>query len=256
MIDYIYANGCSYVAGDGLQSNPLKTAIYFLAEELNCECFNNAKGGGSNQRIVRTTIDWLLKNKNKWSDVLVLVGWTEFHRYEILNNKNWIQINSIDFPPEEIQNTIRYENWKSYIANFYNIWRMYNNYLDNILYLQLFLESNNIKYIFWDSIGDFSPDDDTFRYRNKYKKKWDIIDDTFRYRNKYKKKWDIINTKNWVTGGDESWEKYIQILEKEHDVRVGTGAHQGILYDYHPNELGHKFWYEKIKNKAKELSYI
>ena len=244
LIDYIYANGCSYVAGDGLQSNPLKTAIYFLAEELNCECFNNAKGGGSNQRIVRTTIDWLLKNKNKWSDVLVLVGWTEFHRYEILNNKNWIQINSIDFPPEEIQNTIRYENWKSYIANFYNIWRMYNNYLDNILYLQLFLESNNIKYIFWDSIGDFSPDDDTFRYRNKYKKKWDII-----------------NTKNWVTGGDESWEKYIQILEKEHDVRVGTGAHQvtkypRILYDYHPNELGHKFWYEKIKNKAKELSYI
>jgi len=239
LIDYIYANGCSYVAGDGLQSNPLKTAIYFLAEELNCECFNNAKGGGSNQRIVRTTIDWLLKNKNKWSDVLVLVGWTEFHRYEILNNENWIQVSRIDFPPEEIQNTIRYENWKSYIANFYNIWRMYNNYLDNILYLQLFLESNNIKYIFWDSIGDFSPDDDTFRYRNKYKKKWDII-----------------NTKNWVTGGDESWEKYLKELEKEHDVRVGTRDKRGILDDFHPNELGHKFWYEKIKNKVKELNYI
>ena len=116
---------------------------------------------------------------------------------------------------------------------------MYNNYLDNILYLQLFLESNNIKYIFWDSIGDFSTDDDTFRYRNKYKKKWDII-----------------NTKNWVTGGDESWEKYLKELEKEHDVRVGTRDKRGILDDFHPNELGHKFWYEKIKNKVKELNYI
>lgn len=240
MIDYIYANGCSYVDGTGLhQLQKRPTAVHLFARQLKCDYLNNAKGGGSNQRIVRTTIDWLLENKDKWNEVLVLIGWTEFHRYEILNNRNWTQINRLDTPPEKMQKRVGSENWKSYISNFYNMWRMYNNYLDNILYLQLFLESNNIKYIFWDSIGDF----------------FDVS--TIHYRNKYKKKWDIINKNNWVTTREyQSWENYLRELEKEHDVRVGTRDKQGILDDYHPNELGHKFWYEEIKNKAKKLSYI
>ena len=69
-------------------------------------------------------------------------------------------------------------------------------------------------------------------------------------------KWNIINKEYWATKGNESWEKYLEELEKEHDVRIGTRDKVGSLDDYHPNELGHKFWYEKLKNKAKEFSYI
>jgi len=249
LIDYIYANGCSYVAGAGLQDNPRKTAIHFLAEELNCEYFNNAKGGGSNQRIVRTTIDWLLKNKDRWNEVLVLIGWTGVLRYEILLGKEWIQINSIDREIEFLGKKIPTTDfWKLYLKNFNNIEEMFSKYLDSILYLQLFLESNNIKYIFWNTFftGPFGLEKKHTIFNlpmEKLKKK--NID-----------KWNIINKEYWATTENESWEKYLNELEKEHDVRVGTRDKQGILDDYHPNELGHKFWYEEIKNKAKKLSYI
>ena len=227
MIDYIYANGCSYVAGDGLESNPRKTAIHFLAEELNCEYFNNAKGGGSNQRIVRTTINWLLENKDKWNDVLVLIGWTGILRYEILQGKKWKQMKSYDGNPDDI---LRFSTSDQFEFE----------YLDSILYLQLFLEANNIKYIFWNTFTE-----------NLEKKNND--------------KWNYINKEHWATGEYGSWEIYLEELDKEHNVRIGGHTKwetvNGVLdkdvyHDVHPNELGHKFWYEEIKNKAKELSYI
>ncbi len=217
MTNYIYANGCSYVVGAGLQDYTRQTAIHLLAEELNCEYFNNAIDGGSNQRIVRTTIDWLLENNDKWNEVLVLIGWTGVLRYETQQGKKWIQMKSYDGNPDEL----------------------FSKYLDLILYLQLFLEANNIKHIFW----------------NTFRQGLDPIGKR-KYERLLKAKWNIINTKNWVTEGDESWEKYLKELEKEQDVRVGTKNKAGYYDDYHPNELGHKFWYEKLKNKAKELSYI
>ena len=228
LINYIYANGCSYVAGAGLILHTkkklndlkyyLKTAIHFLAEELNCEYFNNAKGGGSNQRIVRTTINWLLENKDKWNEVLVLIGWTGILRYEIQQGKKWKQMKSYDGNPDE----------------------MLSKYLDSILYLQLFLEANNIKYIFWNTFTE-----------NLEKKNND--------------KWNYINKEHWATGEYGSWEIYLEELDKEHNVRIGGHTKwetvngvldEDVYHDVHPNELGHKFWYEEIKNKAKELSYI
>jgi hypothetical protein len=164
------------VVGAGLQDYTRQTAIHLLAEELNCEYFNNAIDGGSNQRIVRTTIDWLLENNDKWNEVLVLIGWTGILRYEIQQGKKWKQMKSYDGNPDE----------------------MLSKYLDSILYLQLFLEANNIKYIFWNTF-------------------------TENLEKKNKDKWNYINKEHWVTEGDESWEMYLRELEKEkeHDVRVG-----------------------------------
>ena len=251
MINYIYANGCSYVAGAGLISHTkkklndlkyyLKTSVHLLAEELNCEYFNDAKGGGSNQRIVRTTIDWLLENKDKWNEVLVLIGWTGFFRYEIQQGKKWIPINTeeseIEFLGSKIPTT---DFWKLYLKAFNDAEAMYSRYLDLILYLQLFLEANNIKYISWPTFIAKTPKRSIFFWSQK--------------KNNYK--WNYINKEHWVTKEDESWEMYLTELEKEQDVRVGTKDKDGNYDDPHPNELGNKFWYEKLKNKAKELSYI
>jgi len=45
-----------------------------LSEKLNCEEINLSTSGGSNQRIFRTTFDWIQKNKEKVKDTLFVIG--------------------------------------------------------------------------------------------------------------------------------------------------------------------------------------
>ena len=81
---YIYLNGCSFVVGLGVEKE--KTIIDIISKKLNCEYFNDSFDGASNDYIKRATINWLLENEDKWKDLLVLVGWTEFGRFELFNS--------------------------------------------------------------------------------------------------------------------------------------------------------------------------
>ncbi len=54
---------------------------YLLAKQSNCEFKTDARSGCSNDRILRTTRDFLNTN-NK--DVFVLIGWTTFERKEVI----------------------------------------------------------------------------------------------------------------------------------------------------------------------------
>ena len=67
-IKYVYSNGCSYTEGCGLD-NPVKERYSkFLADKFGAEDINQSEGGGSNQRIFRTTYDWISENQDKLKD--------------------------------------------------------------------------------------------------------------------------------------------------------------------------------------------
>lgn len=95
MITTIYANGDSWVAGNGIERDPQlsnRPSITYtaelawparLAEKLRCNHINDAIGGGSNQRMIRTTLafldDWPVHRR---SELLVVIGWTSSERGE------------------------------------------------------------------------------------------------------------------------------------------------------------------------------
>ena len=54
-----------------------------LSEKLNCEEINISQSGGSNDRIFRTTFDWIQSNKEKVKDTLFVVGLTTINRVDL-----------------------------------------------------------------------------------------------------------------------------------------------------------------------------
>lgn len=94
-IKYLVVNGCSYSAGacmyiDNKQQVEKQNLNRFskkLSEKLNCEEINLSKAGGSNDRIFRTTFDWIQENKEKVKDTLFIVGLTGLSRADLYDKK-------------------------------------------------------------------------------------------------------------------------------------------------------------------------
>jgi hypothetical protein len=87
----LFTNGCSWTAGGVLDlqytdPNVLKKKLWphhlMIAMGFN-EHHNLAMGCGSNQRIVRTTINWLLEqDEETLKNTTAVIQWTEWSRYE------------------------------------------------------------------------------------------------------------------------------------------------------------------------------
>jgi len=159
----LYANGCSMTAGEELGGDVFDSRGYKisdvsteyrlenaypkkLADLLNMDCFNDACGGSSNDRITRTTIDWTSNylQTNKAEELFVVIGWSAPNRIEFRIDDRWIDILPQWVPPEEPMKTI---------TNFYDD-NIYDEIYDdtrtviNILSLQSWLKTNKIPYLF------------------------------------------------------------------------------------------------------------
>ena len=91
-IKYLYTNGCSYSAGHGLENEVEERYSKFLADKFGAEDINESEGGGSNQRIFRTTYDWISKNArkpNKLKDTVFVIQLTYPVRNEIWVDRIW-----------------------------------------------------------------------------------------------------------------------------------------------------------------------
>jgi hypothetical protein len=75
---YLIACGDSFTEGHVL-GKPASWATY-VGPKLGLETINIACGGMSNDWICNTTLTWLMKNKEKAKDSVVMIGWTEFGR--------------------------------------------------------------------------------------------------------------------------------------------------------------------------------
>ena len=203
MIETLYVNGCSWTAGDELDcdpnfneilkdrklklSNKMKwqivdendnyvappTDIYneinwgaHLKNKLNIPVYiNNSLGGGSNDRIVRTTVDYVMSYpEDKRDELLIVIGWTGSDRKEVFFNrsKTWERFNpTFKFTQTyennkkltkfDIQNLdLCYEN---YVYYFNDYQESNSRYFQQIYLLSNLLDNLKIKYLFFDAFA-------------------------------------------------------------------------------------------------------
>lgn len=151
----LLVNGCSFIANGYEFRN--------LGRELGCNEFVNlAKGGSSNRRIVRTTIEYIEKNPVDF----VLLGLTFWDRQEgaflqtQYNTDNWVSYNAHGmqglFAPDNAQ--FVFDNSRTIIEKYIQDRYRYEinlQYIDQILLdvimLHSYLKVRNIRHVFFNS---------------------------------------------------------------------------------------------------------
>ena len=171
---YLYVNGCSMSDGSclipysderikRLGLNQTNWDIGFderwsklLSDKLGLEEINEARHGGSNDRIVRMTIEWCNNNQDKINDTLFVIGWTNYDRFEFWDNylDRYVQVSNgepthNDRDDKRLRKVVE-EYWKER----HNFIQQKNKYVRNIILFQSFFKSNNLFYLFLDAIGN------------------------------------------------------------------------------------------------------
>lgn len=190
----LYANGCSYTFGHGLTDRDIsadpdswgsaRDLDYarshswpkLAADRLGWDCYNDALPGGSNDRIVRTTLSFLSRQHRQ--DLFVIIGWTRSARREIYFSESDIYVDL---------SALREVN----IARLYRLLAVDNNeaarmtdtvmrygwdfieshmrYCSQVLLLSSYLQQRRIPYLFCNTLGESSDTDSSWlssRYSN------------------------------------------------------------------------------------------
>lgn len=125
----LYVNGCSHTAAaeavvpdafavdDGCvgidrRPHPVNLAASWcthLACDLGRTLVCDAESGSSNDRIARTTREWIAANPDRLHDTFMVIQWTTWEREEWLHNGTWYQVNAsgVDWVPKELQDRYR-----------------------------------------------------------------------------------------------------------------------------------------------------
>jgi len=163
--------GCSFTKGHMLPSN--KTWGGYVANKKNLNFTNIANGGMGNEWISQKVISYLLTNKERMNDSIVMIGWSDSSRLlgmferETNGYNELVTITPQDFLDGDEGDQKR-SHWKNdintyhgyvktnhkYIRKFYSsvAFCFYRTYY-SIYTLKHFLETHNIPYLFFDAIS-------------------------------------------------------------------------------------------------------
>lgn len=182
MVKTVYANGCSWTAGDGLESDPnfptstsarlraMMTLTWpaVLAKTLKAACINKAMGGGSNHRMVRMTTDYVRRlSEEERKETLVVLGWTSSERNEVFLTYDgveaWCRLNAWQpfgthwkrrnnpWPDHVIKDMDKYQEITvKYLLSERNC---IENMMREIYLMANLLENLGIKFLFFSSIN-------------------------------------------------------------------------------------------------------
>jgi hypothetical protein len=275
----LVTNGCSWVYGDRLD-NPLDdnfttTLAYNSWFE---QVYNLSIKKGSNSRIARVTVHWLLEHKEMWDDIFVLIGWTgAIDRPEFYSDMQakWIPINNWNIKEDRhLKSTADRQDRdmaKKYYEYHWSELSSFQDYFDNVLLFQNFLKSNNIKYYFFRS----------FAFENPYTKKH------YGYNKVIQSGLDVLrgkfglvdnvmgNTKTHEYSDEEIWNRYVDAgwipkhwkdaIDLElfpsfvdfnrtfhhyvHDNIREDGKTFREHYPTHPNKKEHDMWAKQIQRE-------
>jgi hypothetical protein len=257
MTKFLYANGCSWTAGNGIEYDPSLSNLDLsdradmwkhvrehawpsvLSKKLGCEQFtNDAIGAGSNKRMVRTTCNFIQGcSKEMYGDLVVVLGWTTTDRDEIYMEEDgkgqWIVFNCTqavsEHKPPFSKNYIReVDNFqKRYITHVYNQRTNFLYFFQQMFLMSNMLENLGIKYLFFSSL----PWDWTFSSGVDPRKEFPVQIQNL-------KKPAIINMVD---------NKYRTML----DFCVETGV--PMAPDHHTMIDGHNKWAEYLHSKLQDL---
>ena len=241
----LYINGCSWTYGDGLEdpqndnfSNKLTKIFPFE------ECINDSQCGGSNHRIVRKTINFLLENKDYWDDLFVLVGWTCVNRTEFWSDfdKKWLWVNEW----RQSEHSEKGHKARLFYENLWNETESFVDYFLSVLELQSFLKLNNIKYYMFRSFAFQNPinhaylgGDEDFKFYEKLVN-GGSIPNTYSDAIDFKYFPSFINFK-------KSWHWVINDNKRE------DGKTFAEHYPVHPNKDEHNIFSEWIEKEIKKV---
>jgi hypothetical protein len=122
---------------------------YRLGQTLKTSFQCGAESASSNQRIIRTTRDWLAQPRNQ--DALVVIQWTTWEREEWLHNGVYYQVNAsgIDHVPDELK-----QRYKEFVASV--DWRKCTEHWHNEIWaLHQELKQQNIPHVFFNGNNSF-----------------------------------------------------------------------------------------------------
>lgn len=149
----LVTNGCSMTKGAELklETRDWTRYSYLLSQKLGFfQEENLAVAGSSNQRILRTTIDWIRETNIPKEEIFFVIQWSSVTRNEYYNEhlKCFRQIlinfeHNFDVPYSEY-----------YFKYFQNIIHDDINYSNFIYCLENIFENNNIKYFMFSGLKD------------------------------------------------------------------------------------------------------
>ena len=166
----LYINGCSHTAAAeavhpaafaeddwdflhlGRKPHPKNLEVSYatlLADKLGYILTCDAESAASNDRILRTTTDYV--SHHSVHDTLVIIQWTTWEREEWLHEGTWYQVNASgqDMVPKELE-----QRYKEYIVGV--DWRQKTQEAhDKIWELHLELEDLEIPHVFFNGNSDF-----------------------------------------------------------------------------------------------------
>jgi hypothetical protein len=155
------ANGEAVATYDDLY-NMLNWPCY-LQEKLGIEQLTNlAAGGGSNARIVRTTIDYVMSlTPEQCQETMIVIGWTVSERDEICIGKDWQRWNATQpFATTVDRLTCGDESLIEKISRIHEDYILYlhsdygsvKQYFQQVYLLSNLLENLGIKYFFFNAL--------------------------------------------------------------------------------------------------------
>jgi hypothetical protein len=177
----LYVNGCSHTAAAeaavdhafaeddsryhhlGRRAHPDNLAVSWcthLARKLKFGLICDAESASSNDRIIRTTTDWINNNPDQLKDVFIIIQWTTWEREEWYHQGTWYQVNAsgIDSVPQGLQ-----EKYRNYIIGI--DWEQKTlEAHDKIWKFHQTLANLKIPHLFYSSHSTFSDIDKSKQY--------------------------------------------------------------------------------------------
>jgi hypothetical protein len=155
----LYVNGDSHSHGVGVAIHERFSNI--VAHEFNQDTINDAKVGASNQRILRTTQQYLETHRPS----LVLIGWSTWEREEWYYQNQYYDVNSSGHTGLPVELQEKYKEWVTkQTPETLNI--KSQQFHDQIYQLHQELEQKNIKHLFFNCMYNF------FNISDNQKKDW------------------------------------------------------------------------------------
>jgi hypothetical protein len=168
----LYANGCSHTAaaeavipatfavddgkhGIDRRPHPVNLAASWcthLSRHLDRHLICHAESGSSNQRILRTTTQWINNNPKLLSRTFMVIQWTTWEREEWLHKGVHYQVNAsgTDYVPQELQ-----EKYKHYVIGVDYVQKT-QEWHEKIWQFHLWLKQLGVPHLMYNAWSNFS----------------------------------------------------------------------------------------------------